>query len=164
MKKDDIKPGLKLNQSENFAFIEQSELKSIEMLDEANVYMDARTAMVSYKTDFSGLDWYTNYLDSVAYFARKNPKAYPQYLLQLGYIPVVYMPSCAGQFGVQCMTVLSNLKIPYVRMKATSFVIPYYQSDMVDAWCSKLDLGAYFGISPENVRSTDVVRRLFANG
>lgn len=159
----ETKAGLVLHSSTNFAYKETREVQ-FEHLNDESTFVDARMAMISYKTDQSGLDWYVNYLSTAAYFARKNPKTYPTYLLQLGYVPVVYVPSCAGVHGVKFMTILDNSGIPYVRMKATSFVIPYFQSDMVDAWCSKLALGDYLKCKPEDVRSVDVVRRLFAHG
>lgn len=158
-----VKDNLVLNSSENFAFKDKAEV-TFEYIDNPLTYFDARMAMISYDTDVSSLQWYINYINSAAYFARKNPKAYPSYMLQLGYVPVVYMPSCAGVDGVKFMSILDNSGIPYVRMKATSFVVPYFSSDMIDAWCSKLDLGDYMKCRPEDVRSVDVVRRLFVNG
>lgn len=156
-----VKENLVLNSSINFAFKEKTEVL-FEQLNDSYTFFDARMAMVSYQTDHTGLDWYLNYINTAAYFARKNPKAYSSYMLQLGYVPVVYMPSCAGLDGVKYMSILDNSGIPYVRMKATSFVIPYFSSDMVDAWCSKLVLGDYMHCKPEDVRSADVIRRLFA--
>jgi len=159
----ETKAGVVLHSAVNFEYKSTGEVAFAELNDE-DTFIDARMAMISYRTDHSGLDWYLNYLKTAAYFARKNTKMYPDYLLQLGYVPVVYTPSCAGMHGVKFMTLLDNAGIPYVRMKATSFVIPYFQSDMVDAWCSKLVLGDFMGCKPEDVRSVDVARRLFANG
>lgn len=159
----ETKANLILNSSLNFAYKDTSEVQ-FELLDDPATFVDARMAMVSYQTDHNGIDWYLNYINTAAYFARKNPKAYPSYLTALGYVPIVYVPSCAGMHGVKFMTILDNSGIPYVRMKATSFVVPYFQSDMVDAWCSKLVLGDYLHIKPEDVRSADIIRRLFANG
>lgn len=159
----ETKADLVLNSSINFAFKDASEVQ-FEYLNDETTFIDARMAMVSYQTDQSGIDWYLNYIHSAAYFARKNPKMYPSYLTALGYVPIVYVPSCAGIHGVKFMSILDASGIPYVRMKATSFVIPFFQSDMVDAWCSKLVLGDYMGVKPEDVRSADVIRRLFANG
>lgn len=159
----DVKENLVLHSSDNFAYKDKTAVK-FEYVDNPQTFFDARMAMISYGTDISNLQWYINYIESAAYFARKNPKAYPSYMLQLGYVPVVYTPSCAGVDGVKFMSILDNSGIPYVRMKATSFVVPYFSSDMIDAWCSKLDLGEYMKCKPEDVRSVDVIRRLFDNG
>lgn len=161
---DNVKANLDMNLAKNFKFIEKGAVAGTDVLDEDSTFIDTRMIMLSRDTDFRGLDWYINYLDSAAFFARKNPKAYPTYLLQLGFIPVVYMPSCAGTIGAKLMTAFDSTGIPYIRMKATSFVVPYYQSDAVDAWASKFHLADYFGIKPEDVRAVDTARRLFANG
>lgn len=165
MKTDNnVKSGLTMNLSENFKFAEREEVKDYSMLDAKDTYMDARNAMLSTKTNFSDWNWYLNYIESCQYFAQRNTKAYPQYLLQLGYVPVVYMPTCVTELNIKHMAILDKLKIPYVKIRATSFAVPYFQSDMVDAWASKLDLGKYFGIAPEDVRTKDVIWRLFISG
>lgn len=162
--KDNVKNNLVLNLSDNFKFTSKGEVAGVDTLSESDTYMDSRMALLSYHTDFKGLQWYLNYLETAAYFARRNPTSYPSYMLKLGYVPVVYMPSCVGTLGVKMMADLDKLQIPYVRMRATSFVVPYFQSDMVDAWASKLHLGEYFNVAPESIRSSDVIRRLFTSG
>ncbi len=160
--KDNVKAGLSLNISTNFKYESTCEVTGTD-LNESDTYMDSRMALLSRHTDFKGLDWYVNYIETAAYFARRNPSAYPAYLLRLGYVPIVYMPSCVGTLGIKMMSDLDKIGIPYIRMRATSFVVQYYQSEVIDAWASKLHLGDYFKVPPESIRSADVVRRLFSN-
>lgn len=160
----EVKSNIVMNLSDNFKFTQKGEVGGYDVLDDPQTYMDARNAMLSFNTDFNNWEWYVNYIESTVYFAKHNPKAYPSYLLHLGYVPVVYMPTCITDLNIKHMAVLDSLKIPYVKIRATSFAVPYFQSEMVDAWVSKIDLGKYFGIAPEDVRSVDMIRRLFIDG
>lgn len=151
-------------QSNNFAYTDKSELSSVVGLDDKDTYLDSRMYMISVNTNFQNNDWLINYLNTAAYFARKNPDAYPTYLCDLGYIPVVYLPTCVPTLGTKLMLILDAKKIPYIKVKGTSFVQKYFNTDMTDAWVHKLDAAKVLDCKPEEVRAVDFVKEVFNFG
>lgn len=150
-----------MNLAKNFEFVKYAEVTS-ELLDDPTAFVDKRSYMLSSECNFSSMDWYLNYLSTTDYFARKNPSAYPTYLCQLGYIPVVYLPTCVPpQLGVRLMLILDNNKIPYVKMRGTTFVRRYFDNDVTDAWVHKFDAAKVLSCKPEDVRSIAFVKEVF---
>ena len=147
--------------SDNFMLSGMCEVPSEEWLRRPGVFFDTRTNMLSSDSRFDTFDWYINYLKTTAIFAGKNPSAYPTYMLDLGYIPVVYLPSCCVGTYAEMFAKLDKIDIPYVKLNPTSFVMKYVDIDAVDAWVSKMDISRLWGIPVEQVRSVDVVRRIF---
>ena len=137
------------------------ELPSESWLSREDVYMDERNNMFSYFTDFSNMEWYYNYLKSNSRYALRNPKSYPTYLLDLGYIPVVFLPSCCSSRSVSMINKLDTMNIPYIQTGAYSFVQNKPSLDYMDAWVSKLDIERIFGIPLNNITSVDVARRIY---
>lgn len=128
-------------------------------LNRPDVKLDERLNMLNTGWDTSTFDWYYNYLEANQIIASKNANAYCNYLLDLGYIPIVYLPSPAVGLSSQFMKVLDASAIPYVKMGPTSFASRYCHLDTIDAWVSKMDAAKFLGCSPEAVRSADLFRR-----
>lgn len=89
--------GVRVYIAQNFLECGSEVLPDASYLERADVFYDIRTNMLVNNVDMLGMQWYYNYLESNARFAFKNPNAYPGYLLNLGYIPVVFLPSCCAQ-------------------------------------------------------------------
>ena len=160
-KNDNTKASVKMRQSENFKFTMYDAIPG-EVLNEEDTYFDSRMYLLSAHTNFKTMDWFINYLETAAYFAARNRQAYPTYLLDLGYIPVVYLPTCVPDtLGVQLMQILDAKKIPYVKIKGTSFVLNYFGTDLVDAWVHKTDAAKVLGCAPEEVRAVPFVKEVF---
>ena len=84
------------------------------------------------------------------------------YLLDLGYIPIVFLPACLTQaMYAKMVNVLTRIELPFVQFKTRSFNIKYFESDTFDAWVSKLDVAKLLNMNPENVRSADLAGRLY---
>ena len=140
--------------------MERREVESL--IADRTVIYDARTNVISYNTDLSNMTWYQNYLKANDIFAKQNPDAYMTYLLDLGYMPIVFLPSCLAQpMYAKMVNVLTKISLPFVQFKSRSFNIKYFESDTFDAWVSKLDVAELLHIAPKDVRADDLARRLF---
>ena len=124
------------------------------------MFYDSRTRMLAYNTNFNNFDWYYNYINSNAIFASKNPGAYPSYLLNLGFIHIVFLPSCCQSYSVLFQNALDIKQLPYVKTRAYSFVTQHTDMDSVDAWMSKMDISRIFNIPIEEIRAVDIIRRI----
>lgn len=132
------------------------------LIADGTVIYDARTNVISYNTDLSNMTWYLNYLRANSVWRKQNPDAYMTYLLDLGYMPIVFLPSCLAQpLYTKMVNVLTKISLPFVQFKSRSFNIKYFESDTFDAWVSKLDVAQLLNITPEDVRADDLARRLF---
>lgn len=155
---------IQINMSVNFKYsgVEIIEMEDFELLCEReDVYYDERMELVSVNTNWRDVQWYYNYLETTAAMAVKNSEAYATYLLDLGYIPVVYVPTCAKNVIVSMLNVLNTLNIPFIRVKSTSFSKKYFVSDMHDSWVHKFDIERILGIPVSEITSKEVVRRLY---
>lgn len=152
---------VRVNIAKNFSEEGTRELPSESWLARPDVFLDERNNLFSYECNFEGWEWYYNYLKSNANFAFRNPKAYPTYLLDLGYIPVVFLPSCCSNRAVTMINTLDQKGIPYIKTGAYSFLLSKPQLDYMDAWVSKLDIERIFGIPIGSINSVDVVRRIY---
>lgn len=131
------------------------------ILQKYDSFYDIRNSMLSVQTDFTDLEWYYNYLDTNAYFAVKNPDAYVNYMPALGYIPIVFLPSCCEKFSIPMLGVLDKLEVPYIKLVSMSFTIKFCKMETTDAWVSKLDISKMFNIPITEIRSSKIARRLF---
>lgn len=135
----------------------------IQLCSKSDTYLDERTGMISANTDLKGIQWYLNYLETTGIFAKRNPKAYPTYLLDLGFIPIVYLPSPCMSASASMIAKLHTNNIEFVAMRPMSFVYSNFSDapETSDAWVSKLEIEAKLGIPIDSITSTEVVRRLF---
>lgn len=129
-------------------------------LKRPDVYYDERSRFLTRNLNLSNWDWYYNYLEFTQVLASKNASAKANYLLDLGYVPVVYLPTCCLQLGNKMLEALDKVGIPYVKIRPTSFVNKYCDIVAIDAWVSKMDAASILGIPPEKVTSVAIVRRL----
>lgn len=149
--------------SNNFLENGTSEVDLEAAMSGSYVYFDARNDMLSYDSSFADNTWYFNYIKSNVNFAARNPKAYPSYLLDLGYVPVVFLPSCCSQQAVTMINVLDQKGYPYIKTGAYSFVKQRAYLDYMDAWMSKLDIERIFGIPLFQITSEEVIRRIYGD-
>ena len=150
--------------AQNFKDLESKSMLVEEVTDYCSLneaILDDRTGVFSGHNNFSDLQWYYNYLELTSYFARRNPDSYATYLLDLGYIPIVYLPSFAQSIAPKLLSKLQVSGIPFIQHKSTSFVLSYYNSDTMDAWVSKIDIRKHLGIDFEQATSAEVARRIF---
>lgn len=142
-------------------FVKQT--KELDELEGLPYVFDFRHQIMS-TIDSSSYQFYLNYLDQLEYFSKQNPGVKPNYLLDLGYIPLIMFPSCFIELSPKFLTMLDAKQVPYIRTAPYSFISGSTHLDVVDAWVNKLDMAKLFNIAPEQVRSKDVFRRLFING
>lgn len=128
-----------------------------------NYLLDERMMILSSGNDLHDWTWYFNYLDFVRVSASKNPDARASYMLNLGYIPVIYMPTCMQDLEPKLFEVLDFKKVPYAKLHKTSFTVGKIDLPGTDAWVSKMDAGEIMGIEPDKVRSIDFIRRVLLN-
>lgn len=148
----------------NFKVDGLEELPSADYLSRPDVFYDERNRFVTSGLDRSSWDWYFNYLDFVQTLSVKNATAKPMWILDLGYVPVVYMPSCCSGFGVQLFKALDNKGIPYVKLRPYSFVSKYTEGMDSDGWMSKMDAAKLLNCAPEEVTSTRILKELILDG
>ena len=157
--------GLRVFVGDNFKVEGQEVLSTNDAyLKRADVHFDERANFLTRNLNVSNWDWYYNYLEFMQIVANKNPQASPTYLLDLGYVPVVYLPSCCESLGARLMEAMDVKKIPYVKLPPTSFVLKHYKAMTIDAWVSKMDVYERLGVAPNEVTSEMILRRLVLNG
>lgn len=146
---------------DNFQFEGKEDFAmNADYLKRKDVHYDTRANFLSRNVDLSNWQWYFNYLDFMQTASSKNPNAKPSYLLDFGYVPVVYLPSPFESLGVRLMEAMAVKKIPYIKMTPTSFATKYCSLVTVDAWVSKMDVYKRLGCRPEEVTSEMIIRRL----
>lgn len=152
---------VRVNIAKNFLECGTEDLPNADFLQRPDVYYDMRNNLLSYEVDMKGLQWYYNYLESNARYASRNPMAYPGYLLNLGYIPVVFLPSCCASYSVTMINKLDSIRLPYIKTAAYSFVVQRPVMDTLDAWVNKLDIERVLGIPMMEITSRKVVERVY---
>lgn len=156
----------KLLFANNFQYTGVREIDELEMsmlADQGELLFDERLSIMSVNNTLSNIDWIINYLKTASMFAKSNPSAYATYLLDLGYVPVVYLPSCCSAASHNIIGLMNRVGLQYINVKATSFTQSYFVSDMYDAWVHKLDAAKFLGIDPIDVTSEKIIRRLYEN-
>lgn len=153
--------GLKVFIGTNFKVEGKDVLPSdANILSQPGVYFDERANFLTYGLNLHNYEWYYNYLNFMQVASTKNMNANPSYLLNLGYIPVVYLPSCCLQLTDSLMKVLEVNKVPHIKKAPTSFATKYCNIMTTDAWVSKMDVHEMLGVTPEKVTSEMLLRRL----
>lgn len=140
-------------------------------LSRPDVRFDLRTRMLTFNFDESNMDWYFNYIDSVRHFAQQNPTVYATFLLDAGYVPVIYLPidttetinarSICLNMQYKLLQALMKSTIPYISMTPTTFT-PYriQYGNVSDAWVSKMDAIKFINKSPDKITADDVIREV----
>ena len=130
-------------------------------LYQQGVKYDARNKFLTYDFDDSNWDWYFNYLQFTYMCSMSAVNARCNYLLDLGYVPVIYLPSFIDTaVESNLFDKLDKTKVPYVKMYKTSFQVSKTDLEGADAWVSKMDAAKYLGCDPVAVTSKDFIRRL----
>ena len=129
----------------------------------SDTYLDERSMFLSFSINLSNWDWYFNYLDFIKNCALKRPDARPSYMLDLGYIPVIYLPSCLSHLENDLIRVLDVKGVPYVKQRKMSFSHSKVDLEGYDVWVSKLDAATYLNCEPEDVTSKAFIRRVLLN-
>ena len=132
-------------------------------MNKPGVILDARGNFLANDINVNSWDWFYNYLEFQHFAATKNPDAKPIYMLDLGFVPVVYMPTCFLDLGPKLMQIMDAKQIPYVRMTPTSFALKYVDIMTIDAWVSKMQVAESLGVTPDKVTSEMILRRLILN-
>lgn len=123
--------------------------------------LDKRHLILTTRDDGSSWDFYMNYLDICAAFARMFPNSRPSYLLDLGYIPLIMLPTTDLEYGSMLINLLDAQHVPYIRQQPFSFLYGYTNDiDTVDVWIPKMDMADRFNMKPESITSKDMFRRL----
>lgn len=137
------------------------------LLTQPKVYYDERSLAIIQHFNPDNWDWIYNYMAFQQYAAIHNPTAYPCYLLDLGYVPVIFLPS----FVVNIDTVDTNLvqlldmsDFEYMLIRPTSFVRKRVEINTSDAWVHKMQAAKVLGCSPEQVRSVDIIHKILGGG
>lgn len=123
---------------------------------------DERNSCISVNTDYSNMEWYFNYLEMIATIVGQYPQNRAAYMFQLGYIPVIALPTCCISMEVPMTTILDRIRLPYV--KTSQFVFDNsYKTDLpgMDVWVSKLDIEKHFRMSLRDIRAVEVARLIF---
>ena len=87
----------------------------------------------------------------------KRNRIYRQYLLDLGYTPLLMPPVFARQMFEDFK---DKIKIPYKLVQATSFIDRDFSGEFNDVWVHKLDAAEFLGCKPTAV----TVERMFDGG
>ena len=129
-------------------------------------YYDARTNSLGASVNFTNWKWYLNYIDLVGVIARNTMgKSRCTYLLNNGYIPVIYLPTDVVKANydleVKLFELLDCQEIPYVRLRKTSFIDRKIDIEGSDAWVSKMDMSEILGCKPYQVTTRAVLKEVF---
>lgn len=138
------------------------------LLDKGAATLDTRTGSVTYGLKTDDWSWYHNYISFQQFLSNNVPDARISYLLDLGYVPVIYLPSCVATLAssdTNMTTLMFKLldasPFEYVTTRPMSFVRSKCDIDTMDAWVHKLQAADILECSPESVRSLDIIRRVY---
>lgn len=154
---------------ENFLFTEIiNDEQAKDILDRNAGHIDTRTMSITHGIRSDDWTWYHNYMAFQQFAASKVADARPMYMLDLGYVPVIFLPSCVVELsaGNRNMTTLMYQLLDcsdfeYVTTRPMSFILNKVDIDTMDAWVHKIQAAEVLGCSPENVRSLDIIRRIY---
>lgn len=127
----------------------QEEPTSTDILDTRN-YIYVRNPTYT-------IESYLRYLNTVKPLAMMA--SFQDYMLQLGYIPIVMPPSFWGDRLHNMILPHLPKELPRYPRPATSFLNFKYHSDFPDIWVSKLDAAEFLNCAPQNVRVREVLRK-----
>lgn len=159
---DTVADTVTMNFGRNFKFDGKVEVGADSVYVTSDRYViDSRNDFVCEDVDLSNWGWYINYLDYVQEMFVRNSDCRVAWLVNLGYVPVVYMPSCFVSFGAIIKNVLDRAELPYITWHATSMTKRKIALSTADAWVSKMDAAVKFGVNPEDVTSNFIIKELF---
>lgn len=141
------------------------------VLTRPDVRFDLRTRMLTYNFDHTSMEWYFNYIESIRHFANRYADSYATFLLDAGYVPVIYLPIdttesinrqsiCLSYYDI-LLRALMKSKIPYISLTATTF-LPYriQYGNVTDAWVSKMDAAKILNKAPDTITADDVIKEV----
>lgn len=137
-----------------------SELDAKKLSEQPGTYYDLRTNVLSRQTDFSNMQWYYNYISTLEWMAVHHSSDRLNTLLDLGFVPVICLPSCNLSPSLMWFRKLDAANLEYISIHAVSFLYNRCDIDTSDAWVSKLVASEKFGIPVEQVRSVDIIRKV----
>lgn len=120
--------------------------------------MDRRHAIYARNSHFT-IDAYLGYLRCIKPLAMHQCALGRDYMLRLGFIPIILPPSVWGeQVHAAILPAVQN-KLPVYPRPAVSFISRWYTSAIPDYWASKLEAAELLGCKPEEVRVEGVLRK-----
>mgnify|MGYP004617162937 CR=1 FL=1 len=122
--------------------------------------LDERNNIYSYDNKMN-LETYYNYIESIKTLSQKFNFGKYKYMLKLGYIPLLMVPS--PYKSVLHETIMPRLEasgIPYVKLQPMSFIKLSYTFIEPDIWISKMDAAEFLGCKPTDVRVKGVINNL----
>ena len=133
-------------------------------------YFDLRYKMLCLDSKISKTDWtwYKNYLTTVRGFSEKSDNHHALAMLDIGYIPIVYMPAIDSmgtslfEYAHILNMALDKLHVPYMTRTPISFMYTKASFVAMDSWVNKLDVADLLGKPPALVTCSDVVDLLVA--
>ena len=132
---------------------------------EADAVMDTRHYVYVHNPEYT-IQMYLNYLKFVYALYNKSQPTYkgpPQpavYMLQLGYLPVVFPPSFwEDKLHVAVVPKLRESGLPYYARPASNVLNSNYSSAYPDLWVSKLDAAEFCHCRPEETTVEEVLKR-----
>lgn len=164
--------GLIVNHADNFLLTGRYPMPTDPVvLTRPDVRFDLRTNMITFGLDTSDMQWYYNYIDSARHFAAKNPTVYSTFLLDAGYVPVIYLPIDTtdisdksfiyGRYYGPMLQALMDTRIKYMTFAATTFTPQRLQyGNITDAWVSKMDAAAVLNMAPDEITSDDIIEEV----
>lgn len=123
-----------------------------------NDVLDTRNYLYARNPTYT-LESYLGYLMSIKALAMSPPVKGVDYMLELGFIPLIMPPSFWGDRAHTMILPHIPKSLPYFPRPAISFLNFRYHSDYPDIWVSKLDAAELCGCKPELVTVKEVLKR-----
>lgn len=157
-----LSAAIKVFVSNNFKVDQLIDLPDESALSNPRISYDERNHILTYDLDLSNWQWYYNYLDFVYTISNsRNTKA--TWLLDLGFVPIVYLPSCCSSYASLLFKIMDNASIPYIKMQPYSFLSRYVSDMALDGWMSKMEASKLLGLAPEKITSEIILKELILN-
>lgn len=158
--------------ADNFLIVSEGPMPTDQtLLSSPYVRFDLRTRTLTRNLNLNNMDWYYNYIESMRHLVLKYPDGYATYLLDAGYVPVIYLPidsvdtvdrgAICNQYYTELNKALMKSGIPYTSMVATTFM-PFRISynNVTDVWVSKMDAAKFLNKAPETITADDVIEEV----
>lgn len=157
-------PTLKCYLANNFIIEDRIEIDSKnDFSNNPDEMFDERASILSRNVRRNDWDWYLNYIDSIRSLALKNYASPACNMLDLGYIPLIYLPTCMLFMENDLFHILDVTGVPYIKLRKSSFVFNKVDLQGADAWISKMDAAELLGCAPHAVTSEMCIRRFLLN-
>lgn len=113
--------------------------------------LDDRHNIFSVDNDMD-VEGYYNYIFEINKLAQKYGKSKYQYMLELGYMPVIMPPFPYGTIlHERFLPRLEHFKVPYEALQASSFTKVQYSNVQPDIWVSKMEAAKLLKMKPTDV-------------